>query len=412
MNTTIAAAIWGLALSLALADGKFKSLRDRAKTYHPSLGVPPAANAKTGYLEKTTLFHLATHTAGFEKPGGFRKLIFAPGTKWCYGDGGPNWLAECVTLACGVNLKELLFRRIFTPPGITPKDLTWRRNWYRPAKINGIPRREFGSGISANVDAMARIGLLYLRRGRWCGKQLLPEEFVAAVGKTPRAVKGLPVVGRIGSEPRASNHYGLLWWNNSDGAVPGVPRDAFWSWGLYDSFIIVIPSLDIVVARAGESWKRARTDYDKLALFLGPIVAAVKKSPRPARAVGGGARKAGVGPAGKGRTRSTLRATRGAPYPPSEVITAITWAPAASVTRKATGSDNWPITWADDDALYTAYGDGWGFVPKVERKLSLGLARVMGDPPGLKGLNIRSSSGEQIGDGPLPLRAAARLVGV
>ena len=34
-----------------------------------------------------------------------------------------------------------------------------------------------------------------------------------------------------------------------------VPDDAYWSWGLYDSLIVVIPSLDIVVARARESWK-------------------------------------------------------------------------------------------------------------------------------------------------------------
>ena len=51
----------------------------------------------------------------------------------------------------------------------------------------------------------------------------------------------------------ASRHYGLLWWNNGDGAIENVPTDAFWAWGLYDSLIVVIPSLDIVVARAGET---------------------------------------------------------------------------------------------------------------------------------------------------------------
>jgi hypothetical protein len=60
--------------------------------------------------------------------------------------------------------------------------------------------------------------------------------------------------------------------------VAGVPRDAFWSWGLYDSFIVVIPSLDLVVARAGQSWKRAEraARYDVLQPFLGPIAGAVK----------------------------------------------------------------------------------------------------------------------------------------
>ena len=50
----------------------------------------------------------------------------------------------------------------------------------------------------------------------------------------------------------ASSHYGLLWWNNNDGKIDGVPRDAFWSWGLKESFIIVIPSLDLVAVRAGD----------------------------------------------------------------------------------------------------------------------------------------------------------------
>ena len=36
-------------------------------------------------------------------------------------------------------------------------------------------------------------------------------------------------------------------WNTAD-----VPVDTFWSWGAGDSLIIVIPSLDLVIARAGQ----------------------------------------------------------------------------------------------------------------------------------------------------------------
>ena len=56
-----------------------------------------------------------------------------------------------------------------------------------------------------------------------------------------------------------------------------MPRDAYWSWGLYDSLIVVIPSLDLVVARAGpaRSWSWTEGDhYAVLAPFLGPIAAA------------------------------------------------------------------------------------------------------------------------------------------
>ena len=39
------------------------------------------------------------------------------------------------------------------------------------------------------------------------------------------------------------------------------------------------------------------------------------------------------------------------PYPPSAVIEEIVWAPADTIVRRARGSDNLPVTWADDDAL-------------------------------------------------------------
>ena len=97
------------------------------------------------------------------------------------------------------------------------------------------------------------------------------------------------------------------------------------------------------------------------------------------------------------------------PYPMSTIITGLTWADATTIVHQATGSDNWPITWADDGEQYTAYGDGWGFDPKVPAKLSLGFARVSGGPPGT-GTNIRSASGEQKGDGRSGKKASGMLM--
>lgn len=265
------------ALGLALADGKMR-LTDKAAAHHPALGIPPEENQATGWIDQITIFHLATQTAGFDKPGGYTKLLFQPGTQWSYSDGGPNWLAECITLAYQRDVAELLFERVFTPIGIAPSDLVWRNNSYRQRLINGIPRREFGSGVSANVDAMARIGLLYLRQGRWKDKQILPAQFVAAAGKTPKELAGLSV--RPGDpHPNASHHYGLLFWNNNDGTLKDIPTDTYWSWGLYDSLTVVMPSLDIVIARAGKSWKPAPGgEYEKLTPFFGPIVKAASPS--------------------------------------------------------------------------------------------------------------------------------------
>jgi hypothetical protein len=96
---------------------------------------------------------------------------------------------------------------------------------------------------------------------------------------------------------------------------------------------------------------------------------------------------------------SGIRAAEPAPaYPPSPVIAGLDWAPAETIVRRARDGDNWPVTWADDDALYTTFGDGTGFPPKTEKKLSCGFARVTGTPDDFTGSNIRSGD-EQLGDG-------------
>jgi len=384
--------IGATALGVAILDGML-ALDDLAQKHHPTFGVPPDTNAETGWLKEITIRHLATQTAGFEKPGGYQKLLFAPGTKWAYSDGGPNWLAECVTLAYRRDVNDLMFERVFAPIGITKDDLVWRKNQYRPHEIDGLPRREFGSGVSANVDALARIGYLYLRGGEWNGRRILPADFVKQAGTTSPAVAGLPVVNEA-DYTRASNHYGLLWWNNADGTLKDVPRDAFWSWGLYDSLTVVIPSLDLVVTRAGQSWKRTpkAEHYAVLEPFLGPI----------ARATGDVLeRKPATSP-------SAVK--RDPPCPPSPVIRGIAWAPAATIVRQARGGDNWPMTWGDDDRLYTAYGDGKGFEPFINEKLSLGLVRITGLPPSFTAENLRSSSIEQRGDGAKGMKASGMLM--
>lgn len=380
------------ALAIAIKDERIR-MGDKATKHHPELGSIPDTNKKTGWLERITIQHLATQTAGFEKGGGYEKLVFEPGTKWLYSDGGPNWLAECITLVYRRDVRDLMFERVFTPLGITPSDLTWRRNAYRPREIDGVPRREFGSGIHANVDAMARIGYLYLRRGRWQDQQILPDHFVAQARKTVGQVVGLPEHAHAYNNTmgNASDHYGLLWWNNADGTLAGVPRTTYWSWGLFDSLIVVFPELDIVVSRAcdGKEWQRraGAKHYDVLRPFLEPIVASVQE-----RANGGG------------------KAHPRAPYPQSAAIKRITWASQKSIVRKARGSDNWPLAWGADGDLYTAYGDGNGFKPRVDKKLSMGFAKISGSPEAFRGVNIRSASGETLGDGDRGRKASGLLM--
>lgn len=260
------------AVGLALQDGRL-GWDDLAVQHLASFGVPPDTNAATGWLQSITLRQLANHTAGFDKPGGFVSLIYQPGTTWSYSDGGANWLADVLTVVFGADLNSVMFDRVFSRLGIRTTDLVWRKNAYRGDTINGIKRREFGSGISASVDAMARIGYLYLRRGLWDGARILPESFVDQVRQPVPSAVGLPASNPV-SFPHASEHYGLLWWDNADGALANVPTDTYWSWGLGDSLIVVIPGLDIVATRAGDTGWRSKWngDYSVLAPFIEPIV--------------------------------------------------------------------------------------------------------------------------------------------
>ena len=98
------------------------------------------------------------------------------------------------------------------------------------------------------------------------------------------------------------------------------------------------------------------------------------------------------------------------PYPKSEVVKSVYFQKVSEIVRYAEGSDNWPMTWADDGLLYTSYGDGNGFQPKVNRKLSLGLSKIDGYPPDIVGENIRSESAESYGNGKKGLKASGMLM--
>src|SRR5688500_4857029 len=70
------------------------------------------------------------------------------------------------------------------------------------------------------------------------------------------------------------------------------------------------------------------------------------------------------------------------------VITGVTFN-AASHQRAAEGSDNWPVTWSDDDHQYAVWGDGGGFEgTENDGRASFGVARIEGDARNYDGVNL------------------------
>lgn len=77
-----------------------------------------------------------------------------------------------------------------------------------------------------------------------------------------------------------------------------------------------------------------------------------------------------------------------APYPPSPVMAGVHF-DFATHERRAPGSDNWAITWADDDHQYAAWGDGGGFGgTNADGRVSLGVARIEGASENYQGFNV------------------------
>src|SRR5215831_12043583 len=86
-----------------------------------------------------------------------------------------------------------------------------------------------------------------LRRGDWQGRALVKPRWV----DTAIAHAGTPLPDRSDGDPRPAS--GLGWWTNFDGVWPDVPRDAFAGAGAGHQLLLVVPSLDLIIVRFGDT---------------------------------------------------------------------------------------------------------------------------------------------------------------
>ncbi len=390
----------GLALALLLSDGKL-----RLDTLVCDL---IAAWSDDPRKRKITLRHLGSHTSGVEDAeqdrlphdkltgwkGDFWKrldppndpftiardkipILFEPGSKIQYSNPGIAMLGYAVTAALKdspqKDIRTLLRERVMRPIGAADED--WSVGYGSTYKVDGLPIVAGWGGGSYTPRAMARIGRLLLHEGDWDGKRLL----------------GKDAVHQLTGDAGLAGHCGMGMWTNADGRYPFLPKDAYYGAGAGDQILLVVPSLKLIVVRNGALLtpepKNPKDVFEafhdqRAKILFEPIIAALTGEPQK---------------------------TSAAPYPLSEVIRGIDWAPKETIVRQAKGSDNWPLTWADDDRQYTAYGDGWGFEPFVKEKLGLGFARVDELADDFRGVNIRSASGEQVGNGAAAKKASGIL---
>jgi len=303
---TVGTTVLGLALDAGLV-----RLDEPAQKHYPSIGAEKLENIATGWLGDVSLRHLATMTAGFDD-GRPPKLAYRPGSAGIYSNDTSNMLAELLTRKFQEDLSAVLKRRVMDPIGVPSSQWAWRDNVYRPKTIDGMKSREFASGITITHRALARIGYLYLQEGNWKGQQILSRDFIRMAVQPTKLPAPWP-------------YYAFYWGSNANNTYAGMPRDTYWAFGLGDSFVVVCPSLDVVAVRLGLGSTRSQLpggdDWGKrVEGFFRIVVQAVRDT-----------------------------------HAPSPVIKEVVWAPKETILRKAKGSDNWPLTWADDDNLYGAY---------------------------------------------------------
>ena len=308
-------------------------------------------------------------------------LLANPGQQYQYSNPGIAMLNYAVSAALQAgekgDIRTYLRDRIYGPIGIEESE--YNLGYGKSYSVDSLSLVGGWGGGNFSANAVARIGRLMLRRGNWQGQQLIDTAWIEeALRFEASNNKSYQWQKENTDNPFLSTTLG--WYNNHDGIWKYLPRDAFAGAGAQNQLLLVIPSLDLIVVRFGAQLDTAQKK-------ISPEVAAVEWLFNP-----------------------VMEAFEAAPYPGSELIRGLEFAPADEVIRLAQGSDNWPATWGDDDQLYTAYGDGRGFLPYEEIKLSLGLARVSGFPPDIQGSNISSSGGERVGDGRFGPKASGMLM--
>jgi len=217
------------AVGLAVDEGLL-SVEDLVSSFFGDL-IPPDANPRLKRMRVRHLLSMATgHRQDTLERLDRRNLVASflalppeeePGTWFTYNQGATLTLSAIVTRLTGMRLLDYLRPRLLEPLGIA--DANWQ----------GVGELDLGfTGLHLNTEAVAKFGQLYLQQGRWQGRQLVPERWVAEATR--------PQV----DNPREPNPdwrqgYGYQFW---------MGRHGYRGDGAFGQFCLVLPDQDLVVA--------------------------------------------------------------------------------------------------------------------------------------------------------------------
>ena len=149
-----------------------------------------------------------------------RPMSNAPGDSFNYNSGNSQLLSAVITKLTGMDARDYAKAKLFAPLGIDTA------NWLRDPQLLAIG----GFGLAMLPRDMAKIGYLYLRKGEWEGRRLLPPTWIDKVSHASVDMK-LP------AEPD-------LRYSNAFWALPN--KNVYMAVGYHCQLIMVFPALDIV----------------------------------------------------------------------------------------------------------------------------------------------------------------------
>lgn len=245
MLFSLSKSITAMAVGMAVGDGLF-SLDDKIVSFFPDKNAL-FRNPRIGAI---TVRHLLTMTAGvtFNEVGSFVErdwakaylqsdCAFDPGTDFYYNSMNTYMLSAILRRKTGVGLVDYLTPRLFEPLKIPVP--VWE------TCPMGIEKGGWGTYLRP-ID-MAKLGQLYLQKGRWmvdgAERQLIPEEWVLASTAMSVKTNKEDIVGGYGYQ---------LWSFGS--------KNAYQFNGVFGQYVIVLPEQDMVIAMTGGS-KTVFTDY-------------------------------------------------------------------------------------------------------------------------------------------------------
>jgi CubicO group peptidase (beta-lactamase class C family) len=224
------------AVGLAIAEGKLSLDDEVVKAFPEDAPAEPSANLRSLRV-RDLLRMLAGHQTEVpiwdDKPGQANEawtkrffaqpIAFKPGTRFLYDSPATYMLSAMVQKATGESVLAYLKPRLFDPIGYA--DPTWT------ASPQGISAGAFG--LMGRTEDIARFGQLYLQKGAWQGRQLIPASWVE---------QATTLQTGNGSNPKSDwdQGYCFQFWRCRNHAYRG--------YGAFGQYCIVMPDNDAVIA--------------------------------------------------------------------------------------------------------------------------------------------------------------------